>query len=115
MNRNIQRSEAKIVVHDRRRHLGSRSRHEKDMRPDAVVMLVRVVAGAAVVAKSLGIGRSRMLMILVIALVRIVIVMVVLDRTNRCISGMIVVARVCCGSTTTAHQVLSSERNEHYQ
>ena len=52
------------------------------MRPDAVVMLVRVVAGAVFVADWLRVGRSRMLVMLVAALVRIVIVMVVFDRTD---------------------------------
>ena len=111
MNRDIQRSKTEIVVHDRRRHLGSRSRHEENMRPDAVVMRVRVIAGAAFVAERLRVGWSRMLMV---ALVRTVIVMVVLDRTDRLVSRMVVVARVCRRSGATAHEVLSNECDEHH-
>ena len=85
------------------------------MRPDAVVMLVRVVAGAVFVAERLRVGRSRMLVMFVAALVRIVIVMVVFDHTNGGISRMVVVARVCRRSDATAHEVLSSERDEHHQ
>ena len=111
MNRDIQRSETEIVVHDRRRHLGSRSRQEEDMRPDAVVMLVRVIAGAALVIRMVGLGRRQ---VLVIALVCIVIVVVVFDRTDGFDSGMIVIARVRRHSGATAHEVLSNERDEHH-
>ena len=56
-----------------------------------------------------------MLVMFVAALVRIVIVMVVFDHTNGGISRMVVVARVCRRSDATAHEVLSSERDEHHQ
>lgn len=82
------------------------------MRPDAVVMRVRVVAGAAFVVRMLGVGQRQ---VFVIALVRIVIVVVVFNCTNGFGSGMIVVARVRRRSGATAHHVLSSERNEHHQ
>lgn len=52
----------------------------------------------------------------VITDVRIVIIdMVVRDRTNRCICRIVMVANVYPRSGATAHQVLSSERNEHHQ
>ena len=86
------------------------------MRPDAVVVLVRMIARTAFVTEWLRVGWSRML---VIAFVRIVIViiimMVVLDRTDRLVSGMIVVTNVYRRSGATAHEVLSNERNEHHQ
>ena len=82
------------------------------MRPDAVVMLVRVVAGAALVVRMVGLGRRQ---VLVIVFVCVVIVMVVLNCTNGFGSGMIVVARVRRRSGAAAHQVLGSERNEHHQ
>ena len=82
------------------------------MRPDAVVMLVRVIAGAALVIRVVGLGRRQ---VLVIALVCIVIVVIVFDRTNGFVSRMLVVARVRRRSSATAHEVLSSESNEHHQ
>ena len=112
MNRAIQRSKTEIVVHDRRRHLGARSRQEENMCPDAVVMLMRMVAGAALVVRVVGLKRRQ---VLVTAFVCVVIVVVVLDRTDRFGDGIIVVARVRRRSGATAHQVLSSERNEHHQ
>ena len=81
------------------------------MRPDAVVMLVRVIAGAAFVAERLRVRWSRML---VVAFVCVVSVMVVLDRTNGFVSGMVVVARVRRRSGATAHEVLSNEGDEHH-
>ena len=82
------------------------------MRPDAVVMLVRVIAGAALVIRVVGLGRRQ---VLVIALVCIVIVVIVFDRTNGFVSRMLVVARVRRRSGATAHHVLSSERDKHHQ
>ena len=103
------------MAHHRLRHLGSRSRHEEDMRPDAVVVLVRMIGGAAFVTEWLQVGWSRMLVIALVRIVIIIMMMVVLDRTDRLVSGMIVVANVCRRSGATAHEVLSNERNEHHQ
>ena len=82
------------------------------MRSDAVVMLVRMVAGAILVVRMVGLGRRQ---VLVIALVCIVIVVVVFDRTDGFGSGMTVVARVRRRPGATTHHVLSSERDEHHQ
>ena len=56
------------------------------MRPDAVVVLVRMVAGAILVVRMVGLGRRQVL----------------------------VIARVRRRSGATAHHVLSNERNEHH-
>ena len=85
------------------------------MRPDAVVVLVRVIARTAFVTEWLRVGWSRMLVIAFVRIVIIIMMMVVLDRTDRLVSGMIVVTNVYRRSGATAHEVLSNERNEHHQ
>lgn len=56
-----------------------------------------------------------MLVMFLVAFVRIVIVVVVLDRTNGCITRMVRVAYVCGRSGAKAHEVLSTERNKHHK
>lgn len=85
------------------------------MRPDAVVVLVRMIARTAFVTEWLRVGWSRMLVIAFVRIVIIIMMMVVLDRTDRLVSGMIVVTNVYRRSGATAHEVLSNERNEHHQ
>jgi hypothetical protein len=82
------------------------------MRPDAVVMLVRVITGATFTAQWSRTAWSRMF---VAAIVRVVFVMVVLNSTDRLIGGMVMIANVRRRSGATAHEVLSNERNEHHQ
>ncbi len=45
----------------------------------------------------------------------VIIDMIVRDLTNRFVCRIAMVANVCPRSGAAAHQVLSSERNEHHQ
>ena len=81
------------------------------MRPDAVVVLMRMVAGTTFVVRMAGVGRRQ---VFVIALVGIVIIVIVCDHTDRLAVRMVVIARVRRRSGAAAHQVLSNERNEHH-
>lgn len=112
MTGQVQLSEAEIVVRHCLRDLGSRSGHEENMRPDAVMMLVRVLAGDTFAAERPRAGRGRMFMV---ALVQTVINLVMLDCTDGFGRGMAVVTRACGCSGATTHHVLSSERNKHHQ
>lgn len=115
MNRTAQRLESEIVDHWRRWQFGSRSGNEEDMRPNAEVVVMRMITRRVVIHGRFGRRLHRMGVGVITGFRFVIIDMIVRDRTNWCVCRIAMVANVCPRSGAAAHQVLRRERNEHHQ
>jgi hypothetical protein len=83
------------------------------MRPNAEVVVMRMITWRGVIHRRF--SRRQHTMGVITGFRFVIIDMIVRDLTNRFVCRIAMVANVCPRSGAAAHQVLSSERNEHHQ
>ena len=117
--REIKRSETQAEVESLRRQLKPRGRHEKDVCTDADMVLMRMIAGTALMVRLIT-GRQLFLIVMANAMVVIFVTVnvAVLTRNTKslpCHRRMIVVAGVSARTHAAAGKLLDGESHEHHE
>ena len=119
MRREIEPSETQAEVESLRRHLKPRGRHEKDVCTDADMVLMRMIAGTALMVRLITGGQLVMLVMANVMVVVFVTVNVAVGVRNTkslpCHRRMIVVAGVSTRTHATAGKLLDGEGHEHHE